>query len=485
MEKFWDRVIKAGLALLLISVPLFFIYYRKEGFYFSIYGEAKEVLAQGLILVLFCAWLLKMNSSGEFRLRRTPLNLPLALFLLLILVSFLWAENPYESLRFIRRWVAHILLYFIVVNNIKRLKTIRAYIALMVSTAIVVASYGIVQYYGWEFPELSQVITRNATMGNPSFAGAYLVGVIPLAVAMLVWLRTKLKFVILYLAALLLFIHLIVAQSRATWVGLIAAITAMLLFSIRRKLFLRALLLNIISIVVVSNLSLTLISRSLVETIARRLAKPKAKKYALAPSLESISSPSGPAGLSSFALDAVVSQAPPAEPLIQIKPADPWWIKRFGSIFNVTYATNRQRIEIWRGIIRMVKARPFLGVGIGNFNLVYPAYQTEGALFSYGGQDHFIRQAHNEYLQFAAELGLVGLGLFLWFCASLVRGLWRRMKTVARPAESIIYLGLLGSALATLVAATFNFNLQNEASALYFWFVVGMSGAVLKNQKSR
>jgi hypothetical protein len=49
-----DKLIKFGLILLLVSVPLFFLRHIGGGFYFSIYDEAKEVLVQLLILVLFC-----------------------------------------------------------------------------------------------------------------------------------------------------------------------------------------------------------------------------------------------------------------------------------------------------------------------------------------------------------------------------------------------------------------------------------------------
>jgi tetratricopeptide (TPR) repeat protein len=129
----------------------------------------------------------------------------------------------------------------------------------------------------------------------------------------------------------------------------------------------------------------------------------------------------------------------------------------------------------------MFKARPFFGVGIGNFSLIYPFYQTKSALATYGGSDHFIRQAHNEYFQFAAELGLVGLTVFIWFAFLLLRGLLRRIKTADKPRAAIIYLGLLGGILAALVTAGFGFNLQNESSALYFWFVVGMAGQIIGN----
>lgn len=481
-------VIKLGLALLLISVPLFFIYYRGGGYFFSIYGQAKEALAQVVILVLFCAWILKMNSTGQFRLVKTPLNLPLTVLSLLMLASLLWAGNPDEGLKFIRRWVGHILLYFIVVNNIKTIKQIKAFISVMVLTAIVVAGYGIAQYYGWELPHLHQVLTHNATMGNPGFAGEYLVIVMPLALAMLCSLgsfrptnqrtneltnqRNKLKIILFYLMALGVFTHLIIARSRATWVGLAVTIAAMVTLSIKKGVILRPLVLNIVSIALITNLSLTFITPALVDGLVQRLPKHRAKEYAL----------TTPGVVPGFEMFSSHIKARPLKPLIELKPSDPWWLKRVATIFNLAYGTNRQRLQIWKGTVEMIKARPFLGVGIGNFNLFYPCYQTEEALATYGPY-HFIRQAHNEYLQFAAELGLPGLACFIWFGLVLVRGLWRRVKTVRVPGRNIIYLGLLGSVLAVLVGAAFSFNLQNESSSLYFWFVVGLAGVILRYKK--
>jgi hypothetical protein len=312
MHRFYDKVIKAGLGLLLVAVPLFFVYHWEHGLFFSIYDEAKEALAQALILILFCAWLLKMNSSGEFHFRKNPLNLPLLVFISIMLFSLLWAKNPWQGFVFVRRWVAHILLYSVVVNNVKTLREIRAFITVMVSTAVLVAAYGIGQYYGWEFPYLYQVITLNSTMGNPNFAGAYLAGIFPLGLSLLLYgVKKSPVRRWYYLTALIIFIHLTVARSRASWVGLIIAMIVLVVLSLRKRIFPQALIISIFSIVMITHFSLRVITPSRVKSVGE-----KAKKYTSKFAQEVSSSVSGTGSQAS-------SLAGPAPDVSKVKPDGP------------------------------------------------------------------------------------------------------------------------------------------------------------------
>ena len=70
------------------------------------------------------------------------------------------------------------------------------------------------------------------------------------------------------------------------------------------------------------------------------------------------------------------------------------------------------RVEYWKGTLGIIKKRPWLGVGPGNFKDHYLAHRTpEGSETDY---------AHNDTLEVAAEMGLVGLLIYLaiwvtWF----------------------------------------------------------------------
>jgi len=72
------------------------------------------------------------------------------------------------------------------------------------------------------------------------------------------------------------------------------------------------------------------------------------------------------------------------------------------------------RLDLWHVALLVFEGHPLGGVGLGNFPTVEPSYATHTVNLTMVRQ--IVREqlvAHNTYLQLAAELGLVGLGLFL------------------------------------------------------------------------
>jgi hypothetical protein len=93
------------------------------------------------------------------------------------------------------------------------------------------------------------------------------------------------------------------------------------------------------------------------------------------------------------------------------------------------------RVDEWNATWRLIKDRPVLGVGPGQFLLVYT---KRGATLT-------DRYAHNEYLQLFAEEGAVGLILLAGGLVLLVAGLvraWRQHRPEA--AGALAALGALG-----------------------------------------
>lgn len=88
------------------------------------------------------------------------------------------------------------------------------------------------------------------------------------------------------------------------------------------------------------------------------------------------------------------------------------------------------RAPIWRAAARMTMDHPWIGVGPGS----YPAAMiTEGYasayLPEYPRNPTGVEQAHNMFLQAAAEVGLPGLVCLLAFWGWMVRACWRAAKT--------------------------------------------------------
>ena len=74
-----------------------------------------------------------------------------------------------------------------------------------------------------------------------------------------------------------------------------------------------------------------------------------------------------------------------------------------------------ERMAHWQAASRMAAARPWLGVGLGNFQAAYPDYR----LLNW---EQALGHAHNVYLNVVAESGLLGLGsyLLLWGSVFLI-----------------------------------------------------------------
>lgn len=119
------------------------------------------------------------------------------------------------------------------------------------------------------------------------------------------------------------------------------------------------------------------------------------------------------------------------------------------------------RPAVWRDTLSMIADFPAFGVGLGVWPDVFPHYQRPPWM------PFFFREAENDYLQFVAETGFVGLALLLWLGAALSRLLWRAAKNLPRrrwPA----FAGLVAGVGAALLHEAVDFSFHMPANALLF-----------------
>jgi O-antigen ligase len=111
------------------------------------------------------------------------------------------------------------------------------------------------------------------------------------------------------------------------------------------------------------------------------------------------------------------------------------------------------RTDLWTVGLRMVRAHPLEGVGVGNFPVVSPDYVLQPGLIK---RSELIfstapKVTHNTYLEILAEMGFPGLLLFLGIvgtsllCALRAARLWARRGAVGMEALARgVLLGLIG-----------------------------------------
>jgi len=123
------------------------------------------------------------------------------------------------------------------------------------------------------------------------------------------------------------------------------------------------------------------------------------------------------------------------------------------------------RLAIWAEGLRLYFGNLLLGVGKGNFGFFSRFYGVFG-----------INYAHNQYLTIAAEMGTVGLIVFMWFIVRVVRVGWSNFRTLGGQYK-VLSLGLFAIILAIYVSCLggeFIFPQTPKAiiPGLYVWLVI-------------
>ncbi|NQT46453.1 MAG: tetratricopeptide repeat protein [Candidatus Omnitrophica bacterium] len=132
------------------------------------------------------------------------------------------------------------------------------------------------------------------------------------------------------------------------------------------------------------------------------------------------------------------------------------------------------RLQLYKDIFRLIQRFPIFGVGLGNFQTVFPIYQS----FAY--RSIFI-YAHNDYLQLFSELGI--FGFIIVFCGGFYffKGVLSAiLESYNRNPESDRYVvSLLFGCLAGFLSISFHslldFNMQIPANALLFTIIISIT----------
>lgn len=125
------------------------------------------------------------------------------------------------------------------------------------------------------------------------------------------------------------------------------------------------------------------------------------------------------------------------------------------------------RLNLWKEALQITRDHPLTGCGLNTYSMVARGYKS----FDWGGV-----YPHNSYLQMAAETGLLGLFAFLWVLFTFFKTGMRHLNQKRDP----LVLGLLSGIAAFLVQAFFDTNLYALQLVVLFWYMVGLTIAVIK-----
>jgi len=133
--------------------------------------------------------------------------------------------------------------------------------------------------------------------------------------------------------------------------------------------------------------------------------------------------------------------------------------------FNVVQdASSHARLQIWEASLKMALDHPLIGTGWGTFGYFYPAYRLP---LEKGSAGFF---AHNDYLQYGSEGGLIATLILL----SILGLLLVKLKTLVKRTDELAFesVALLLGVLALFIHAIVNF-------IFYFAFMSSVAGLYL------
>ena len=419
-----------GLYLLILAVP---------------FGSVKEITVSGftvgaaeaLVGLVLAAWLARMVAVREVRITHPPLLLPLLIFLGAILLSLTGTLSLKYSFKEILKWVEVLGIYLFMANAIEK-EQARVVVIFMLLAGIGQALLGFYQFLGRVGPPAFVIfggfVRAYGTFEQPNPYGGYLGLVLPLAFGVLMgngklrcwryWILDIGRLVaVLGLATMAA--ALLMSWSRGAWLGFAVAFVLMNLAHSRRTAALFVSLCLLISLGLLLG-SFQVVPQSIIQRVTAFL------------------------------------------PYLRVLDV------RGVKLTDANYAV-MERLAHWQAAWGMFNDRPWLGVGIGNYEPVYPAYALQGWPLALG-------HAHNYYLNIAAEAGLIGLTayLVLWGAA-----FWQALKVIraSRGYWRGVAVGILG-VLTHLLVHNFFDNLYVHNMYLHVAILLGLLFVVVKSQTS-
>ncbi len=133
------------------------------------------------------------------------------------------------------------------------------------------------------------------------------------------------------------------------------------------------------------------------------------------------------------------------------------------------------RMKLWKSTIDAIEDRPLLGHGPGSFEWAMRPYRRKGFEFAFD-------YAHNDWLQFAMECGLIfifiGLFYFVFFFGRMLRKLRSPKLSFFRFEEFGLGLGVL----CLLIHGLVDFNLHIFSNALLFVTFLALGITEVRNK---
>jgi tetratricopeptide (TPR) repeat protein len=139
------------------------------------------------------------------------------------------------------------------------------------------------------------------------------------------------------------------------------------------------------------------------------------------------------------------------------------------------------RLKIWESVLNLIRHNFLFGTGIGTFQIYFPQYAFTDfyKVVPIGNLLH----AENEYLEIWSEMGIVGLGLFLWIICGVFYKAYKFIRTKAELKQKVLVIGLLSGTVAGLIQGLVCVSLRLTGPDFFFWLSISLLLALILNSE--
>jgi putative inorganic carbon (hco3(-)) transporter len=377
-----------------------------------------------LVLVL-AAWLAQGVAQRRIVVPHPPLLWPMLALLAALALSLPGAGSYREGLLELLKWVQVLALYLAVAALLPR-SGVPWLLAALLTAGVLQALLGLYQFLTQTGPEpfvlLGRYMRAYGAFGQPNPYAGYLGLVAPLAISLALWSWTsqprpamRLRLALLAAAAITS-LGLLASWSRGAWLAFAAAVAVVVLAHTRRA-----------APLVIALAGLAVLAAAVF----------------------------GGAEVLPAAVSGRLGDLREYVGLIDISRTE---------VTDANFAVI-ERLAHWQAALDMWRDHLWLGVGAGNYAVAYAAYNLPRWYEPLG-------HAHNVYLNFAAEAGLLGLLAYLWlWMGSLVQA--TRVSASRHRLTAAIGAGVLGALVHATVHNVFD-NLWVQHSYLTLALLLGL-----------
>ncbi len=455
-----NNAMKRSFYFLFFAVPLAMWPDTYELFEFN-----KMWVVFGVSLFIFFLWVSKMVLEGRVEIRRTPLDAPLALFLVSQIISTIFSIDPHTSIwgyysRFnggLLSIISYIFLYYAFVTNLipknENEKPI-SYKLLVISlfSGFAVTLWGLPSHFGIDFTcfvfrgsfdvscwteAFQPTIRIFSTLGQPNWLGTYLAALIPVALGFGIYKlsdKNKLLTISYLLLTFLFYVGLLWTRSQSSFLGLGVGLALFIFLYLFIKVK-EEKISDLIKLKTTRFIFLTILVFA-VTTFFVGSPIPTLNRYITKDGLLKI-------------------LAPKSQTTQQKQPQ----AKSEQAVPQIEYGgteSSKIRLIVWRGAIELFKRNPLFGTGVETYAYAY--YSVKPLEHNLTSEwDYLYNKAHNEYLNYLATTGAFGLGSHLLI---ILFFFYKALKILRKEQSGYfpISTAILGSYAAIITSNFFGFS---------------------------